>query len=253
MTEETATAPETEVQPEESQADVSQETPEPETAESTEVDSAEVSETPERKPDPKLAELAYNNRELKRQIKHLTQLMENQAKAAPVESKAPKIEDFETIEDYVQAEIKHSLEQSQPDEPAPEVTETDDRRDDLIYEGLEKYDDFEAVAFNPEVRITPTMADAILELDSKVDVAYYLGNHPNEARKIAKLSEVGQIGALVKLQNDLAAKPAKETQPSTAPKPIKPVSGSQTTETEIQETEDYESFLKKRNRQLGRG
>lgn len=98
---------------------------------------------------------------------------------------------------------------------------------DFISEGSAKYKDFaEKVDRQPDQggpQITHMMAEAMMESDVGVDVAYYLATHVKESNAIAKLPPMQQIRALYELE-------AKVSQPkaapvSKAPAPIKPVRG----------------------------
>ena len=89
-------------------------------------------------------------------------------------------------------------------------------------EALEKYDDFERVAYNPTLPVTDNMALAIQASDQGPDVLYWLGSNPKEARRIAELPPILQAKEIGKIEATLAANPpAKKT--SSAPVPITPV------------------------------
>ena len=97
-----------------------------------------------------------------------------------------------------------------------------------------KYDDFQQVAYNPALRITDVMAQAIQFSDQGPDVAYYLGQNPKEADRISRLTPLVQAKEIGKLEAKLASDPiVKKT--SSAPAPIAPVkapsSGSPTYDT----------------------
>lgn len=98
---------------------------------------------------------------------------------------------------------------------------------DFNSEGSAKYKDFvEKVSRQPDQggpQITHMMAEAMMESDVGVDVAYYLATHVKESNAIAKLPPMQQIRALYDLE-------AKVSQPkaapvSKAPPPVKPVRG----------------------------
>lgn len=238
-------------------------TPEPEeveTAEEADAESEPVEQEAEKpKPDPKVAKARYEARELKRQNARLLKMLEQQQEIASrvtqKESKAPNIEDFETMEAYLDArdEYRDSLRTSKKEEP--QQIQYDNPRDELAEAGLEKYEDFEEVVFSEDIKVTPEMAAAIFEIDDidlQVDIAYYLGQNPKETARIAKLPERRQIAELGKLEAKISIKPTAKAKASKAPTPIKPVSGAKTVSSEIQPVEDFESFLKKRYKQLGR-
>ena len=224
-----------------------------------------------KKPDPrqkKIAELAYQNRENQRQIDRLLGLVERTI-ARPQSQTAdqpPKIEDFRTIDDFLDARDQYRAkqrEQQRDTKPDPSADPQQQRyqeavkaaSDDLFSAGSEKYEDFEEVVRDEQVKITPAMRDAIFELDDldmQTEVAYYLGKNPKEALRISRLSPIRQVSAIGKLEATLSAKPAPVKRPSAAPAPITPVGGGNTTTDEIAPQEEYTSFLKKRNKQLGR-
>jgi hypothetical protein len=250
-------------------SDVEEPTPE-ETAEleneEPEADAdSEPAEEPE-KPDPrdkKLAELSYKEREARRKLARLERLLEQSVQAdtqAKTEAKEPKLEDFETIDEYFDARLEWKTAQQGQPEATAEADDFDPEievaKNDLYAIGIEKYDDFAEVVGDEDNAITYVMANAIFEIDEpglQADVAYYLGNNQKEAKRISRLSPVRQAGEIAKLEIKLSDKaPAKKTA-SKAPKPIKPVGGTKTASDEIGEKEDFETFLKKRNKQLGRG
>lgn len=223
-----------------------------------------------KKPDPrqkKIAELAYQNREQQRQIDRLLGLVERTTTAprSQTADNPPKIEDFRTIDEFLDARDQYRdklREQKTPN--ADKGAEPQQQRyqeavkaatDDLFSAGAEKYEDFEEVVRDDSVKITPAMRDAIFELDdldTQTELAYYLGKNPKEALRISRLSPIRQVAAIGELKATLSAKPAPVKRPSAAPAPITPVGGGNTTTDEIAPQEDFESFLKKRNKQLGR-
>lgn len=112
-----------------------------------------------------------------------------------------------------------------------------------------KYPDFFEKVFNqsPEIMpITPIIGEAILESDVGQDVAYYLGTHPEEAQRLAKLSPTAALREFGKIEASLVK------QQSAAPKPISPVSGKQVSSNDILESDDMATYIAKRNKQLGR-
>ena len=87
----------------------------------------------------------------------------------------------------------------------------------------DKYDDFEQVVRNPSLPITVDMAAAIREAENGPEIAYWLGTHPAEAARIAKLSLHGQARAIGNIETKLLTDPpVKKT--TSAPPPISPVS-----------------------------
>ncbi len=77
--------------------------------------------------------------------------------------------------------------------------------------------DFDAVAHNPNLAVTPIMADAIRESNRGAEIAYYLGKNPAEAAQIAALPPVSQATAIARLENRLGANAVSV---SRAPQPV---------------------------------
>lgn len=140
----------------------------------------------------------------------------------------PPVEQFESPEAYAEALAEQkALELIAKREQAKAQAEVLESYHDKEEAARDKYDDFEQVAYNPNVRITDVMAQTIQSSEIGPDVAYYLGANPKEADRISRLSpfmqakEIGVIEA--KLVNN---PPVKKT--TSAPAPISPVSARST-------------------------
>lgn len=142
-------------------------------------------------------------------------------RSAPVD--LPPADQFESPEAYAEAlaykKAEELLAQREQAKQQAALLEGYHEREE---EARNKYEDFEQVAYNPQLRITEVMAQTIQASDVGPDVAYYLGANPKEADRISRLSpflqakEIGRIEA--KLVSD---PPTKKT--TSAPAPIKPV------------------------------
>ena len=86
----------------------------------------------------------------------------------------------------------------------------------------DKYDDFEQVAYNPNLPITNVMAETIHASDIGPDLAYYLGSNPKEADRISRLSPLVQAKEIGRIEAKLASEPVTKKTTS-APAPIAPV------------------------------
>ncbi len=138
----------------------------------------------------------------------------------PVEAKPkPKLEDFESHEDWLDALTDWKIEQK-PAKPNDEVkklteelaklkTELADKeqknaalsegeqrmaafhdRNSEVIKGYEKWDE---VSKSPDtVAISEAMQDLILDLDGGADVVYYLATHPDEAKKVLAVTSIGK-------------------------------------------------------------
>ena len=135
----------------------------------------------------------------------------------------PPADQFESVEAYAEAlaerKAQELLQQRQLQQQQAQMLEAYHEREE---EARGKYDDFEQVAYNPNVPITTVMAETIRASDIGPDVAYYLGSNPKEADRISKLPPYLQAKELGKIEVKLAdSPPVKKT--SSAPAPIAPV------------------------------
>jgi len=88
-----------------------------------------------------------------------------------------------------------------------------------VAKAAEKFPDFEDVVYADDVTITPVMSQVILHADNGPELAYHLGQHPDEAKRIASLDPPRQALEIGKLAASLVEKPAV----SKAPPPIRTV------------------------------
>lgn len=72
---------------------------------------------------------------------------------------------------------------------------------------FEKYDDFEAVAYDRNLQISDAMAQAIQTADNGPDILYHLGLNPAEAKRISKLPATTQAKEIGKLEAKLERNP----------------------------------------------
>ena len=131
----------------------------------------------------------------------------------------PPAEQFESVEAYAEALAQKKLEQREQARQQSEILESYHEREE---EARGKYDDFDQVAYNPNLRITTAMAQTIQASDSGPDVAYYLGTNPKEADRISRLPPLVQAKEIGKIEAKLASDPPVK-KISSAPAPIAPV------------------------------
>jgi hypothetical protein len=211
-----------------------------ETASTTEAPvSGEV--TPEVKPEKTFTQAELDSIVAKEKAKVERRLQRQQERIAVVqptesaEPQKPNISSFATVEEYDKAmeqyaETKVQFRESQRVQQerdqrarreAEEVANTHLEREE---KAIEKYADYYQVTRNPQLPISQSMLDAIQSLPNGPDVAYHLGQNPQEASRIAQLPprvhgvEMGRLAAKLEL-----APPAPKT--SSAPEPIRPVGG----------------------------
>lgn len=154
---------------------------------------------------------------------------EQQAKYAEMQTKQrvpaelPPVDQFETPEAYAEALAeKRAQELIRQREDAKRQAEIAEAYADKEEEARSKYEDFEQVAYNQNLRITDVMAETIRASDIGPEVAYFLGSNPKEADRIARLSPFLQAKEIGKIEAKLSDNPpVKKT--TSAPAPIKPV------------------------------
>ena len=131
----------------------------------------------------------------------------------------PSQDQFESVDAYAEAKALKLIEQREAQKQQSEILEAYHDREE---EARAKYDDFEQVAYNPNLKITSVTAQTIQASDAGPDVAYYLGANPKEADRISRLQPILQAKEIGKLEAKLAANPpVKKT--SSAPEPFSPV------------------------------
>ena len=132
-------------------------------------------------------------------------------------------EDYASTDDYAEALAERKAEELLARrEAARQQAEIQGAYHDREEAARDKYDDFEQVAYNPNLPVTEYMAQSIQASDIGPDVLYYLGSNPKEADRIARLAPILQAKEIGKLEASLSSNPpVKRT--STAPAPIAPV------------------------------
>jgi hypothetical protein len=180
------------------------------------------------------------------------------APKAPQEG-APKLEQFDDIEKYAEAKAEFAKKQVLKDYEAKQRTTAQQAQQKQLVSAWEekvtaaesKYDDFEEVV--GEIQPTHPLTVAIMREENGADVAYYLAKNQKEALRLAGMQPIDQILAIGKLAAKLTLEPPVAKQPSKAPPPIAPVSGKAAAPSdEISDDDDMKTFIKKRERQLGR-
>ena len=142
---------------------------------------------------------------------------------APASATPPQPADFDTTDAYVDAlatqKAQDLVARQTAERQQAQVLEAYSEREE---EARAKYDDFEQVAYNPSLKITDAMAQAIQLSDTGPDLIYWLGSNPKEAARISQLPDISQAREIGRLEAQIAANPpVKKT--STAPAPIAPV------------------------------
>ena len=140
-----------------------------------------------------------------------------------VRTEVPPIENFESPDAYAEAlAVRKAEEMIAQREFQKQQTAVNEAYHDREEEARAKYDDFEQVAYNPQLRVTDAMAETIKASDMGPDLAYWLGSNPKEADRISRLSPLLQAREIGKIEAKLGSSPLVKPTTS-APAPITPV------------------------------
>ena len=150
----------------------------------------------------------------------------------PAQSGPPKVDDFDDYNDFVRAQADFAVEQKkrQWDAEQAQKAENEARQQKManlqerINEGFTKYDDFEEIAMDQTVPITPAVMEILAESEAPADVAYYLGKNRTQAIAISRMTPTAAARAIAKIEAEISANPAPPPKKTTsAPPPIKPL------------------------------
>ncbi len=143
---------------------------------------------------------------------------------------AGRPQDYRAPEDYTRAVAEQAVREvgseilarqaSQAQEIAARAAQ--DAWTETTTEFRRKVPDFDAVAHNPNLTVTPIMADAIRKSGRGAEIAYFLGKNPAEAARIASLPPVSQATAIARLETRVGA---AQHSVSRAPQPVGTLSG----------------------------
>jgi len=148
---------------------------------------------------------------------------------------APRKEDFEDYDKFMDAtadyRAKLQIAQWRRDEEAKShQTESKKKLDGLLEKlnkGYEKYPDFEEIARDPSVPITPVIVDILAESEIPEDVAYYLGKNRGEAIRLSRMTPIAAAKEVARIEMELT-KTNPEIKITKAPPPIKPIGSGET-------------------------
>lgn len=113
-----------------------------------------------------------------------------------------------------------------------EAKRLEEEKQEFLDRGRSKYDDFSDKCEVDSLPITVVMFEAAKRAENGEDVIYFLGNHPSEAKRIAKLNPIAQPMeiALLSAKIEAAKEPAKSVATganganAATAKPVAPVS-----------------------------
>lgn len=204
--------------------------------------------------------------ELRRVVAQLAQQQQPQVQpVAPQQPSAnakPTLEDFNSYEEFTEAltdwkatqAVQSALQQREAAEAAARAQREQAERaqtwQQRASEASTKFADFQSVALNPDLPVSPAMAEVIQSVDNGPDVLYHLGKNPAEAARIAALPPTQAAFALGSLAASLQT-PTKAT-PRPVPQPINPLAGGNAAPATDPDHMDPDQWLAWRREQLRR-
>lgn len=233
-----------------------------------EVEESSTSEDAEPKQKPwftkRIDELTANWREEQRRNAQLMEKVLEMQKPSQPEPETtqnvgePKLDSFETYEDYVAALAEYKAdqkiqawEQSRQQETQAQAQERqrqefEARADDF----RQQHPDYDVVALNPQLPVSAAMAEAIQMADNGPELLYTLGQNPAEAARLAALPPLQAAIELGRMTT--APKPASAPKTRTnAPPPVEPLSGGSGSRTIDPERMTADEWRVWRDQQLG--
>lgn len=188
-----------------------------------------------------LKRLANKNRKQARQLaKENADLEAKLAEAS--KPKAPKTEDYENYDDYIQAAVDYGVAQKTPTQP--QYDHAASVRDDLMEAGISKYPDFSEVAF-----ATKEMLEVMDNMDAPEDIAYFLGKNPDQQKRILESTNNGndRFGLAREFGKLEAALAQPKPRTTNAPPPAKPLEDAETQPPDVAKMsmEEYAAFRNK--------
>lgn len=235
-----------------------------EDAQDTEDSSTPEDAEPKQKPwfTKRIDELTANWREEQRRNAQLMEKVLEMQKPSQPEPETtqvgePKLDSFETYEDYVSALAEYKADQkiqawqqsqqqeTQAQQQERERQEFEARADQFRQE----HPDYDTVALNPQLPVSAAMAEAIQLADNGPEILYNLGQNPAEAARIASLSPLQAAIELGRMTVAQAAPPPKTR--TNAPPPVEPLSGGSGSRTIDPERMSADEWRVWREQQLG--
>jgi hypothetical protein len=212
----------------------------------------------ETKPDVKLepTEEEKNIQARERLAERIRQTAQSQQPQQPQPAgDAPKIENFSTLEEFLDARDKWASKKGVENYTAQQTQESNQRRQREMQAAIEakanltrvKYPDFNSTIqpYAGFMDAIPALSAYINESDMGMEVAYNLAKNPALLEEISRMSPFAAGRQLLKLEEKLKAPPVAL---SNAPEPIKPVGSRETVKPRLSQMSDGD-FIRERNRQ----
>jgi uncharacterized Rmd1/YagE family protein len=177
----------------------------------------------------------------------------------------PKVDAFQTTDDYERAVLEHIYKhQQQVDEAKQMAARAEQERmavesqarvmEAAIAEGEKKYPDFRAKVNSPALpnlaTSNPALLQALIGSQHGIDIAYHLASNPTEAHRIAALHPVYAIRELGRIEAMVSSKPSKSV--TSAPPPVTSVASRASAAAGPSDEDSTEAWIRKRNAELNK-
>lgn len=143
--------------------------------------------------------------------------------SADVPTKEPKAEDFKTVGEYTDALVEWKFAERERKQAEARIAAEQNAviaaHAARMKSAMAEIPDFEEVVSRGG-EIPKHMGDFIVNSDMGAKLMYHLGQNPEEAQRLAKLSPIRGIAELGKLEDRLAAKTAPKTSEAAATPPV---------------------------------
>lgn len=185
----------------------------------------------------------------------------------PVDDPEPKQEQFDTYEKWIKAQTRWEIRQEMRELAQKEAEQAAQQQFTDVVNGYNtrvaefktEHDDWDTVVGNPSNVIHPGVQNALLELENGPAIVYLIASDRKLMQSLMGMSEARAIAEVGRMAARLEKEPANEPEPqrkgpdrlpvSSAPEPIRPLSGHSTRSTVNLDQLDYAEYRKIRDRQ----
>lgn len=208
----------------------------------------ETGDTPKRKPwwEKRFDELTAKRYEAEREAAYYRGIAEGRTPQAQPQAEQAPPDRWDDPEGYDRWLINEAATRARE-----ELTQTQrlSTYGEKVAKFSEAHPDFaELVTHNRDLSVTPNMANVIFESDYGPQVAYHLGQNPQEARRIAALPDYRQAAELGKLEATLS-QPKAQQQRTPPPPPPQTVGGVSAGLTKTMEEMSFAEFKAMRDKE----
>lgn len=161
----------------------------------------------------------------------------------------PKLEDFDSVEDYTESRIAWELDERARKAEADKVMDSWREREKVAKKTHADYDD--VLAEVEDVKLTPAHQKLFLDSEHGAELAYQLAGDRKQLEQFAALDPLAAGRMFGRLEASLSAQTLPKKPVTRAPKPPSKVAGGKVaTPTADDIANDYNAWEKVRNREL---